>query len=141
LLIFCLPEAHRNQRHDCLFDGGLNSVNLLRLPAAAIVLAAAVLSFPQDGAAENLNNVSITIEPDWEGGGYMGLGGGLVRSIAKGADDKPTISEHRPRRVRATRASRAVAAINNVAPLAFVAETLDHTGFNISSMGAHVGAR
>lgn len=115
-------------------------MNLLRLPAAAIVLVAAVLSFPQDGAAESLNNVSITIEPDWEGG-YMGLGGGLVRSIVKGAGDKPAISGHRPRRVRATRASRAVAAINNVAPIAFVAETLDHTGFNISSVGAHVGGR
>jgi hypothetical protein len=116
-------------------------VNLLRLPAFAIVLAAAVFSISQDGAAGSLNIVSITIEPDWEGG-YMGLGGGLVKSIVKSDDDKPAISGHRPRRVRATRASRTVAsATNSVAPMALVAQTLDHTGFNISSLGAHAGAR
>ena len=63
-------------------------MNFLRLPAFAIVLAAAVFSISQDGAAGSLNIVSITIEPDWEGG-YMGLGGGLVKSIVKSDDDKP----------------------------------------------------
>ena len=76
-------------------------MNLLRLPALAIVLAAAVFSISQDGAAGGLNIVSITIEPDWEGG-YMGLGGGLVKSIVKSDDDKPAISRRRPRHVRAT---------------------------------------
>ena len=72
----------------------------------------------------------------------MGLGGGLVKSIVKSDDDKPATSGHRPRRVRATRASRTVAsATNSVAPMALVAQTLDHTGFNISSLGAHAGAR
>ena len=66
-------------------------MNLLRLPAFAIVLAAAVFSISQDGAAGSLNIVSITIEPDWEGG-YMGLGGGLVKSIVKSDDDKPAVS-------------------------------------------------
>ena len=69
-------------------------MNFLRLPALAIVLAAAVFSISQDGAAGSLNIVSITIEPDWEGG-YMGLGGGLVKSIVKSDDDKPAISRHR----------------------------------------------
>ena len=68
-------------------------MNLLRLPAFAIVLAAAVFSVSQDGAAGSLNIVSITIEPDWEGG-YMGLGGGLVKSIVKSDDDKPALSGH-----------------------------------------------
>ena len=97
----------------------------------------------------------------------MGLGGGLVKSIVKSDDDKPAISGRRPRRVRATqksivksdddkpaisgrrprhvratRASRTVAsATTSVAPMALVAQTLDHTGFNISSLGAHAGAR
>ena len=71
-------------------------MNLLRLPAFAIVLAAAVFSVSQDGAAGGLNIVSITIEPDWEGG-YMGLGGGLVKSIVKSDDDKPAVSRHQPR--------------------------------------------
>ena len=70
-------------------------MNLLRLPAFAIVLAAAVFSVSQDGAAGGLNIVSVTIEPDWEGG-YMGLGGGLVKSIVKSDDDKPTVSRHQP---------------------------------------------
>jgi hypothetical protein len=141
LLIFCLPEAHRNQRHDCLFDGGLNSVNLLRLPAVAIVLTGAVFSFSQYGAAETLNVVSITIESDWESG-YMGLGRGLANSIVTLNDDKPATSGRRPRHVRATRAIRAVARpINDVTPNALVAQTLDRTGFNVSNLGAHAGDR
>ena len=116
-------------------------MNLLRLPAFAIVLAAAVFSISQDGAAGSLNIVSITIEPDWEGG-YMGLGGGLVKSIVKSDDDKPATSGHRPRRVRATRASRTVAsATNNVVPMALIAQSLDHAGFDISKLGTHAGAR
>ena len=79
-------------------------MKFLRLPALAIVLAAAVFSISQDGAAGSLNIVSITIEPDWEGG-YMGLGGGLVKSIVKSDDDKPAISGRRPRHVRATQKS------------------------------------
>ena len=141
-------------------------MNFLRLPAFAIVLAAAVFSVSQDGAAGGLNIVSITIEPDWEGG-YMGLGGGLVKSIVKSDDDKPAVSRHqaldreriqgsgrhlfavakkqaafRPRRVRATRASRTVAsATNNVVPMALIAQSLDHAGFDISKLGTHAGAR
>ena len=121
-------------------------MNLLRLPAFAIVLAAAVFSISQDGAAGSLNIVSITIEPDWEGG-YMGLGGGLVKSFVKRAedkhvadDDKPDTSRHRLRRARATHASRAPA-MSNVTPIAIVARTLDHTGYNISGVGWQAEAR
>ena len=113
------------------------------------MFAAAVSCFSQDGTAQSYNTVSITIEPDWTGGGYMGLGGGLVKSVVKPAedkhvadDDKSDTSRHRLRRARATHASRAVTpAINNVTPIAIVARTLDHTGYNISGVGWQAEAR
>lgn len=116
-------------------------MTFLRLSAVAIVFAAAVSCFSQDGTAQSFNSVSITIEPDWTGGGYMGLGGGLVKSVVKPAedqhaDDDTPATRHRPRRARAAHASRAVTpAINNVTPIAIVARTLDHTGYNISGVG------
>ena len=124
-------------------------MTFLRLSAVAIVFAAAVFSFSQDGTAQSYNTVSITIEPDWTGGGYMGLGGGLVKSVVKPAedkhvadDDKSDTSRHRLRRARATHASRAATpAINNVTPIAIVARTLDHTGYNISGVGWQAEAR
>jgi hypothetical protein len=117
-------------------------VTFLRLSAVAIVFAASLSCFSQDGTAQTFNTVSITIEPDWPGG-YMGLGGGLVKSIVKPAeenhadnDDKPAASRNRLRRARATHASRAgTPATNNVTPIAIVARTLDHTGYNISGVG------
>ena len=122
-------------------------MTFLRLSAVAIVFAAAVFSFSQDGTAQSYNTVSITIEPDWTGGGYMGLCGGLVKSFVKRAedkhvadDDKPDTSRHRLRRARATHASRAPA-MSNVTPIAIVARTLDHTGYNISGVGWQAEAR
>jgi hypothetical protein len=122
-------------------------VTFLRLSAVAVMFAAALSCFSQDGTAQSFNTVSITIEPDWTGG-YMGLGGGLVKSIVKPTeneraddDDKPA-SRHRLRRARATHASRAATpAINNVTPIAIVARTLDHTGYNISGVGWQAEAR
>ena len=72
----------------------------------------------------------------------MGLGGGLVKSIVTVANDRPTTARHRARHVHVMRASHAaVASKPEVTPIAFIARTLDHTGYNISSLGEHAGAR
>jgi len=68
----------------------------------------------------------------------MKLGGGLGTAIVKRADRKATTS-HRLRRAPATHFT--AYRIDDESPIALVALSLDHTGFNIGNLGAHAGAR
>ena len=117
---------------------GLNPVNLLRLSAVASMFAAAICSFSQDGTAQSLNDASIAMDAGWTGG-YMRLGGGLGTAIVKRARGKRTASPHRPRYARET--YHAVYEIADENQIGLVARALDHTGYNIGNLGAHVGAR
>lgn len=111
------------------------SVNFLRLSLVAGVFAAAVSSFVHEGTAQGLqNDVLIISEADWSEG-YMGLGGGLVKAMAKRPRSKTvaTPPAHRRRQsVAATR--RAPRVVPNRLPIALVAQTLDRTGYNISNL-------
>jgi hypothetical protein len=52
---------------------------------------------------------------------------------------KPAAAPRPPRRARSARNVRRM--IDNWTPIAFVAQTLDHTGMNIASLGMHAGLR
>jgi hypothetical protein len=102
------------------------------------MFAAAICSFAQHSAAQSLNDASIAIDAGWTGG-YMRLGGGLGSAIVNRAKIQPTASAHRPR--RAHEAHYAVYSVDDENPVGLVATSLDHTGYNIGSFGAHNGAR
>jgi len=131
-------EAQRTQHRRRTLANGLNPVNLLRLSAVASLFAAALSSFSHVGAAQSLSDASIAIDSGWTGG-YMRLGGGLGTALVKRARSKSTASLHRPRHAHETH--YAVYAIDDENPIRLVARSLDNTGLNIGSLGAHVGAR
>lgn len=132
----------------------------IRATITATAALIASFSIVQSGAAQSvLTHASISIEAAWSGG-YMGLGGGLLKAI----DDATETSSHKApkvdvetektrsatepahKRVRHKRAASAVAAprprrVQDRAPVTLISETLDHTGLNISTITAHQAAR
>ncbi|MBA2125176.1 hypothetical protein DLM45_02920 [Hyphomicrobium methylovorum] len=134
--------------------------------AAAVSIAS--FGFVGTSAAQGmLTTGSISIEVAWSGG-YMGLGGGLVKAIddaaeasaqkasreapaqaatEKVAEKEPVRAASEPprKRIRHKRAAAAVAVrphqVENRAPVTLISETLDHTGLNISTLTARQSAR
>jgi hypothetical protein len=68
----------------------------------------------------------------------MKLGGGLGKAIVKPASSKTATSHRRSDTPRNWTRMHGAA---DGSPIALVALSLDHTGFNIGNLGAHVGAR
>lgn len=100
------------------------------------------MSVSEDIAAQSLaNDEAIAVQSSWTSG-YMGLGGGLLAAIpAKPHKEKKAEAEavappapvrHVSRRT-APRVARRFYDPN--APVALIAETLDHTGENIATLG------
>ena len=125
-------------------------MNFPRLLVVAGAFAATVSSSSEDGAAQGINNEpSIAIETAWTSG-YMALGGGLTKAVPKNAArvEKPDRVEKRehaetaaaPHRVRHKRRVHTARRLYDPqGPVKLVSETLDHTGFNISNLGAPHG--
>lgn len=71
----------------------------------------------------------------------MGLGGGLAKAMPKQAAKKTASAAPERRAVRRP-APQAARRVNDPrTPIALVAETLDHTGENIATLGAHAEPR
>lgn len=101
---------------------------------------AATVSVSDDIAAQSLtSDETITVQSSWTSG-YMGLGGGLVRAMPEQSAKKTsTVPERRVVRRAAHRVARRV--YDPGAPIVLIAETLDHTGENIATLGARAGSR
>lgn len=71
----------------------------------------------------------------------MGLGGGLAKAMPKHSAKKTvsTVPERQGARRPAARVARRAYDLRT--PIALVAETLDHTGENIATLGAHAKSR
>gem|GEM_PF-3828338 len=106
------------------------------------VLAATASVIPGDLAAQSLTiDETITVQTSWMSG-YMGLGGGLARAMPKPTADKKTVLAAPERRVvRRPPAQVARRPIESKPPIALIAETLDHTGENIATLGARAEPR
>jgi hypothetical protein len=119
-------------------------VNFPRLLVVAGAFAATVSSPAEEGVAQGLNNEpSIAIETAWTSG-YMALGGGLTKAVPKNAERvekhervETAAAPHRVRHKRRVHTARRL--YDPQGPVKLVSETLDHTGFNISNLGAPHG--
>jgi hypothetical protein len=109
--------------------------------------AATISSASEDGAAQSVNNeASIAIETSWTSG-YMGLGGGLIKAVPKKHAHVEKVEKHErvetvaaPHRVRHKRRVHAARRLYDPqASVTLVSKTLDHTGFNITNVGAPGG--
>lgn len=131
-----LTRSISNSPGNCLFAIGLTIVNFPRLLVVTGALAATV-SVSDDIAAQSLtSDETIAIQSAWTSG-YMGLGGGLVTAMPK-PSVKKTAAETPERRISRRPTPRvARRTYDPGAPIALVAETLDHTGENIATLGAH----
>jgi hypothetical protein len=114
-------------------------VNFPRLLFVTGALAATV-SVSDDIAAQSLTaDETIAVQSSWTSG-YMGLGGGLVRAMPEQSAKKTsTAPERRVVRRAAHRVAHRV--YDPGAPIVLIAETLDHTGENIATLGARTGSR
>jgi len=119
-------------------------VNLSRILVVTGVLAAAASVNPGDIAAQSLTiDDTIAVQSKWMSG-YMGLGGGLARAmpITPKPASKKTVSAAAERRVVRRLPERvARRPIVSKPPITLIAETLDHTGENIATLGAHAEPR
>jgi len=105
---------------------------------------ATVSSASEDGAAQSVNNeASIAVQTSWTSG-YMALGGGLTKAVPKNAERvekhervEIAAAPHRVRHKRRVHTARRL--YDPQGPVKLVSETLDHTGFNISNLGAPHG--
>lgn len=102
---------------------------------------AAAASVTTESAAQSLSSdASIALQSNWTSG-YMGLGGGLSRAMPQKSEKKASPPPER-RVVRRAAAPRVVRnAYDPSTPIALVAETLDHTGENIATLGARSRAQ
>ena len=100
---------------------------------------AATVSVSDDIAAQSLtSDETIAVHSSWTSG-YMGLGGGLVRAMPEQSAKKTSTAPERRVVRRAHRVARRV--YDPGAPIVLIAETLDHTGENIATLGARSGSR
>ena len=100
---------------------------------------AATVSVSDDIAAQSLtSDETIAVHSSWTSG-YMGLGGGLVRAMPEQSAKKTSTAPERRVVRRAHRVARR--AYDPGAPIVLIAETLDHTGENIATLGARSGSR
>ena len=116
-------------------------MNFPRLLVVTGALAATASVVPDDVAAQSLTiEETISAQSTWTSG-YMALGGGLARTMPN-HDAKKTVSavpERRAVRRPAVQVTRPV--FDRSTPIALIADTLDHTGENIATLGARAGSR
>lgn len=116
-------------------------MNLSRLLVVTGALAATASVVPDDVAAQSLTiEETISVQSTWTSG-YMGLGGGLARAMPKHSAKKTASAVPERQGARRPAAHVARRAYDPGTPIALIAKTLDHTGENIATLGAHAESR
>jgi len=116
-------------------------VTFPRILVVTGVFAATASVIPGDLAAQSLTiDETVAVQTTWMSG-YMGLGGGLARAMPKPSEKKPSdkkIASASPERRVVRRPAPQIVrrSVPSKAPIALIAETLDHTGENIATLGA-----
>ena len=116
-------------------------MNFPRILVVIGVLAATVSVVPDVVAAQSLTiDETIAVQSNWMSG-YMGLGGGLAKAMPKHADKK-TVAAAPARRIARRPAPQVEPRVNGGKPtITLIAETLDHTGENIATLGVRAEPR
>jgi len=110
-------------------------VNFPRILVVTGSLAATVSVIPGDIAAQSLTvDETVALQSTWMSG-YMGLGGGLAKAMPKQVAKNTASATPERRAVRRPAVQIARPIQDQRTPIALIAETLDHTGENIATIG------
>jgi hypothetical protein len=119
----------------------LTIVNFPQILIVTGVLAATASVVTDEIAAQSLAiEDTIAVQSTWRSG-YMALGGGLAKAMPKQADKKPVAAAPERRVVRRSAPQTTMPRDDQKTPIVFIAETLDHTGENIATLGVRTAPR